>query len=87
MINPKVQTVVAQDDYTLHLTFENEEERIFDMTPYLDKGVFQELQNRSYFKRVRVVWGSVEWPNEQDLSYNTLYLASVPISEYSSHIE
>ncbi len=86
MINPKVRTVVAQDDYTLYLTFENDEERILDMTSYLDKDVFRELQEKSYFRRVKVSSGSVEWPNEQDLSYNTLYLESIPLSEYSPQV-
>ena len=32
------------------------------------------------FQAARVVAGSVEWPGEVDLSYDTLYLESRPIA-------
>ena len=51
------------------------------MTPYLQRGVFVKLQNRSLFQAARVVAGSVEWPGELDLSYDTLYLESQPLVE------
>jgi hypothetical protein len=44
--------------------------------PYLERGIFVRLQNRSVFQAVRVIAGSVEWPGEIDLSYDTLYLES-----------
>ena len=44
------------------------------MTPYLEKGIFIELKDEGYFKQARVSFGSVEWPNEQDFSKDTLYL-------------
>nr|WP_236006237.1 DUF2442 domain-containing protein [Paradesulfitobacterium ferrireducens] len=35
-MNPEVIGVKAQDDYTLILTFENCEIRVFDVKPYLE---------------------------------------------------
>ncbi|MCX7046577.1 MAG: DUF2442 domain-containing protein [Candidatus Sumerlaeota bacterium] len=64
----------------LELVFESGERRIFDMKPYLSLGVFTHLQNRAVFKAARVVAGSVEWPGDLDLSYDTLYLESQPIA-------
>ena len=78
-MNPYVKSVSPQDDYLLLLTFENGEKRIFDLKPYLDKGVFAQLQNVALFKTAHVVSGSVEWHGEIDLSYDTLYLSSFPI--------
>jgi len=78
-MNPYVKSVQPQDDYCLLLTFENGEKRIFDLKPYLGKGVFTRLNNVALFKTVRVVSGSVEWHGEIDLSYDTLYLSSVPV--------
>jgi hypothetical protein len=63
----------------LLLTFSNGEQRIFDVAPYLDKGIFTQLKDPQYFSRVRVVAGHVEWPNQQDFSPDTLYLRSVPV--------
>lgn len=75
-MNPYVKTVTPLPEYRLLLCFENGEERFFDVKPYLDKGVFVRLQNPSAFKLAKVVAGSVEWPGEIDLSYDTLYLGS-----------
>ena len=73
-MNPSVTKVDALDNFKLQLQFENGEVKVFDVTPYLDKGIFTELKDQSYFKRVRVAFGSIEWPNEQDFSKDTLYL-------------
>ena len=62
----------------LHLTFDNGEERLFDVAPYLDRGVFRQLRD-GRFAAARVVSGSVEWPGEIDLSYDTLYLRSAAL--------
>ena len=78
-MNPYVQSVKALRDYRLELLFENGERRIFDLKPYLGRGVFACLQNRATFQAARVVAGSVEWPGEVDLSYDTLYLESQPV--------
>ncbi len=80
-MNPKVVRVKPLEDYKLFVEFENSESRIFDVSLFLDKGIFKELRNQHYFSQVRVVAGAVQWPNEQDLSYDTLYLlGEVPSS-------
>ena len=82
-MNPHVKSVRPQENYCLLLTFENGEKRIFDLKPYLDKGVFTRLKNVALFKTLRVVSGSVEWHGEIDLSYDTLYLSSIPVKARS----
>lgn len=79
-MNPKVEKVEPTNSHTLLVTFSNGEIREFDAKPYIDKGIFTELQDLSYFRLARVVAGSVEWPHEQDFSFDTLYIASCPIS-------
>ncbi|NJN32787.1 MAG: DUF2442 domain-containing protein [Synechococcales cyanobacterium RM1_1_8] len=74
----KVIKVSPLDSYRLKLIFENEEIRIFDVTPYLTKGIFVELQDPNYFRQVKPFFGGVQWPNEQDFSRDTLYLLSHP---------
>jgi len=72
----KVLSVRANDDYTLDLKFDDGSVRRFDVSPYLDYGIFTELKDRSYLKQVSVAFGTVQWPNEQDISPETLYLES-----------
>lgn len=85
-MNPYVKNVNALDDYQLELEFENGEQRIFNLTPYLSRGIFVRLQNRALFQAARVVAGSVEWPGGLDLSYDTLYLESQPAEAIDSQI-
>ena len=75
----KVVGVKANDDFSLYLRFDDGSMRRFDVKPYLEYGVFQELKDKSYFKRVKVAFGTVQWPNEQDISPDTLYLESTVI--------
>ena len=82
-MDPHVMSVRALDNYELEVLFDNGERRRFDVKPYLGRGVFVRLQDRSLFKAVRAVAGSVEWPGGLDLSYETLYIESQPITEAS----
>jgi hypothetical protein len=72
-MNPRVKAVRVGPDYTLFLTFSNGEVRVFDMTPYLDIGIFRELRDPSLFNSVRAFLGSIQWRNGQDLCPDTLY--------------
>ena len=72
-----VKSVKPLPNYKLLLTFENDETRIFDMNPYLDKGIFKELKDYTLFNTVKVNFDSVEWANEADLDPEFLYEESV----------
>ncbi len=85
-MNPYVKNVKALDDFQLALEFENEGWRIFDVKPYLNRGIFVRLQNQALFQAARVVAGSVEWPGGLDLSYDTLYLESQPVEGVDSQM-
>lgn len=85
-MNPYIKSVTALDDYQLALEFENEEQRIFHMKPYLSRGIFVRLQNPALFQAARVAAGSVEWPTGLDLSYDTLYLESQPVEAADSQM-
>lgn len=76
---PLVTAVEPHDDYTLTLTFENGERRVFDATSLLDTQVFAPLRDLSFFRLVKVVHGSLEWPGERDLAYDMLHYMSEPV--------
>ena len=82
-MNPYVREVHPLTDYRLEIVFENGELLIFDVKPYLQRGVFVRLQNRAVFQAARVVAGSVEWAGELDLSYDTLYLGGQPVTAHT----
>ena len=82
----KVLDVKANDDYSLDLRFSDGSVKRFDVKPFLDRGVFRELKNPDYFKRVGIAFGTVQWPNEQDISPDTLYIDGNAIDEASSSL-
>jgi len=71
-----VKDVKALEDYKLLVTFENNEIRIFDMSPYLTIGKFQELRDKSLFKSVKTCFDTIEWANHMDLDPEFLYQKS-----------
>jgi len=58
-MNPRIKRAEAMDGFCVKLLFDNGEQKMFDMTPYLDKGVFRELSDPAYFRTVRVNGGSI----------------------------
>ena len=89
----KVTDVVPNDDFTLTLTFDNGEKRLYDMRPLLKKGtVFAPFMKPENFRRVYVdsahciAWdvdphldsGKI-WNNKVDLCSDSCYIDSVPV--------
>lgn len=75
----KVVGVTANDDFSLDLEFNDGSVKRFNTKPYLDYEFFSELKDPNYFKQVRIVFGTVQWPHEQDISPETLYLEGVAL--------
>ena len=73
-MNPRVKSVIANEDYTLSIIFENEEIKTFNMSPYLAFGVFVELKDKNYFRQVKSFMGTIAWPHGQDICPDTLYI-------------
>jgi hypothetical protein len=68
----KVSDVEAMDDYVLLVKLSNGKKGLFDVKPYLDKGIFTELTDKSLFEAVRPAFGGVVWPHRQDFSADTI---------------
>lgn len=91
----KIVAVSPNDDFTLLLTFDNGEKRIYDMKPLLKKGtVFEHIMNLEDFKRVYlddckcVSWNidpnvdsNIVWDNKIDLCSDSCYIYSEPAKE------
>jgi hypothetical protein len=80
-MNPRVKAVKPGIDYRLTLTFTNGEVKIFDVKPYIDRGIFRELKEPGMFNSVRPFLGSIQWKNGQDFCPDTLYLDSVSLGQ------
>lgn len=88
----KIINVIANDNFTLTLSFDNGEKRLFDVTPLLKKGtVFEFLSDIENFRRVYlddqncVAWdidpeidSNEVWNNKVDLCPDSCYIDSIP---------
>ena len=77
-----VVSVKVGADYALLLEFENGENRIFDMRPYLDKKPFNKIKDAPLFAQARVDYGTVVWPGNIDIAPETLYDRSTPLADF-----
>ena len=75
-MNPRVKKVSPNSNYTIRLIFDNGEEGVFDVKPYLDKGIFKELRDLHLFNSVKPFMCTIQWKNGQDFCPDTLYIES-----------
>ena len=88
----KIVAVKANTNFTLTITFDNGENRIYDMRPLLKKGtVFEKFLNITDFRRVYVdkqhciswdidpnIDSNKVWNNKVDLCPDSCYINSIP---------
>ncbi len=67
-----VKTVKPVSAHALYVEIENGAKGIFDVAPYWNHGVLQELKNPAYFKQVTICFGALTWHNGQDIAPETL---------------
>ncbi len=84
LLNPYVRSVRSLPGHHLEVVFTNGERKVFDIEPFLDRGIFSQLKDEKLFSEVRVVAGSVEWPCGCDFSYDTLYVLGKPANTWRS---
>lgn len=54
-----VNSVVPGQNFVRFVRLSNGKEGEFDIAPYIEKGIFTELKNKSYFRQARVVFGGI----------------------------
>ena len=93
----KITGVSPNNDFTLTISFDNGEKRIYDMRPLLKKGtVFEPFIKMENFQRVyiddtnSIAWdidpnidSSKVWNNKVDLSSDGCYMDSIPVKGVS----
>ena len=67
-----VVAVKSLENFCIDINLRDGSRGVFDMKPYLDTGVFQELRDPTYFASVGIQFGAVTWPHGQDIAPATL---------------
>jgi hypothetical protein len=81
MQSPNIKEASVLNDHKLLIKFVNDEEKIFDMKPYLDYPVFKALNSLKEFNDFMIEDGTIEWKCGADLSQDTFYIESLPVNE------
>jgi hypothetical protein len=68
----KVIKAVPLEDYRIDILTSSGVAGVFDVKPYLQGRVFQELRDEAYFRQVRPAHHGIAWPHEQDFSADTI---------------
>lgn len=79
MLRPTAVKVHPISDYRLAVTFDNGQERLFDVKPYIKGNWYGALRDKDYFKSVRINGFSVEWADGQDICPDELWEDSITI--------
>ena len=78
----------ANPDFTLTLTYEEREERIYDCKPLLDKGgVFVHLRKYVNFARVFIEYGAVCWDIDPNVDSNEVWNNRIDLCPDSCYID
>jgi hypothetical protein len=81
MQSPNIKEASVLHDHKLLIKFVNDEEKIFDMKPYLHYPVFRALNDLIEFNDFMIEDGTIEWKCGADLSQDTFYIESLPASK------
>jgi hypothetical protein len=70
-----VKSVKYVADYKLAITFEDNKKKLVDLSNHIGNGVFEQLQDISYFKTVKFDedLDTIVWDNGADISPDFLY--------------
>ncbi|HEX5692908.1 MAG TPA: DUF2442 domain-containing protein [Roseiflexaceae bacterium] len=76
----RVKAAEVLNDYTVRVTFTNDEQRDIDVTRYINRGgIFTPVHDDpGFFRQVRVELGTIAWPNGADIDPDVLYLGLPP---------
>ena len=71
--------VTPLEQYRLLITFDNKEQRIFNVAPYLSDSFFAPLLNTAIFNTVKINPLTVEWAGGIDICPDELYYNSTAL--------
>ncbi len=79
MLRPTAVDVRPMSNYRLWIRFDNNEQRILDVSPYIKGEWYGRLADESYFSTVKADGYTIAWPDGQDLCPDEVYYMSVPV--------
>jgi hypothetical protein len=81
-MNPRPVDVKALDDYQLLITFQNNEQKIFNVKPMLELPMYEKLKNKGFFSLAKADGMCVFWDDAIDLCPDLVYENSKVAGSY-----
>jgi hypothetical protein len=81
----KIVKAIPLADFKIEVLTSSGLAGIFDMKPYLKGSAFKQLLNENYFKLVKPLHLGIAWPDEQDISSDTV-IADIKSNYAGSHL-
>ncbi len=79
---PEVVQVIPHEDYTVSVYFDDGKIVLYDVKPYLDKGIFEQLQDKNIFiNRCMILNDTLAW----DIAGNRDESQCIDIDPYTLH--
>jgi hypothetical protein len=68
-----IKNIQIAGESTLFVEFADGKTKLVDLKKYFSKGTFSQLKDPGYFQLVKNNGYFIAWPNDQELSADTLY--------------
>jgi len=81
-----ITKAIPNEDYTLTVTFDNEETRVYDMSKNLF-GVFEILKDKDKFKEAFIdEFGNIAWERDKNLDSNKVWNNKIEVCKDSVYM-
>lgn len=76
-----IDEIKILEGYKIQVRFDNGDEKVCDIEPFLGEGDFKELKDKNLFNTIKSIRWGVEWDNGLDLSADTLDIIGEPVQK------
>jgi hypothetical protein len=73
----QVTQVEPLSNHCLKISFNTGDVKVFDVKPYLNKGIFGKLRDPALFNQAYVAYDTVCWPGNLDIAPETLFIRGI----------
>jgi hypothetical protein len=68
-----IKSIRIASENSLSVEFSDGKTKLVNLKTYFSKGIFSQLKDPNYFQLVKNNGYFISWPNDQELSADTLY--------------
>lgn len=74
---PKLIAATPLSNYIVKLYYDNNEVKMFELTPFLHLPIYKNLKDEALFKKITINYNTIQWANNIDIDPESLYNLSI----------